>query len=287
MNNGFNNIVGLLRSGGIRMIFTRIKQIVLRTGGILLLGSILFLFEQIPFDGILYGSEPLPSISTPFHYKIPPPPPPSTKELSPTGLSDVQSLPEQQAVSTGNSSHIDPPVLEQPTFTVDHSADKVEPPQSDVRDKQNREEKSAKTATKAAPRSVAGSHLKSAPPSPKDSVNTSSSKKILEIMSDLSLPSAEMITIILMGPYPPQTQVIEGITPKIICDFPDVLMDKTIKRMIPINGKYVLQVRTGIHPPPEPKSRVVIDLVPNHDYEVEQLFYEQNNRYSMIIHEKP
>ena len=81
--------------------------------------------------------------------------------------------------------------------------------------------------------------------------------------------------------------MIEGKTPKIICDFPDVLMDKTVKRVIPINGRYVLQVRTGIHPPPESKSRVVIDLAPNHDYEVEQLFYENNNRYAMIIREKP
>ncbi len=52
-------------------------------------------------------------------------------------------------------------------------------------------------------------------------------------------------------------------------------MEKTILRTIGVNGKYVLQVRTGIHPPPEPKTRVVLDLVPNHDYEVEQLFYEK------------
>jgi hypothetical protein len=272
------------------MTFIRIRQIVLKAGGILLLGSILFLFEQIPFDVILYGSEPLPSTVAPFRYKIPPPPPPSTKELSPTGP-DVQSQPEQQAVSTENSPHVDPAVLEQPTTMVDPSADKVEPAQSDAGDKQKKEKKSAmavsKTATKTASGSIAGTHLKSEPLSPKDSVNTSSFKKILEIVSDLSSPSAEMITIFLTGQYPPQTQVIEGKTPKIICDFPDVLMDKTIKRMIPINGKYILQVRTGIHPPPEPKSRVVIDLVPDHDYEVEQLFYEKNNRYSMIIREKP
>ncbi|MFH0997852.1 MAG: hypothetical protein V1844_20490 [Pseudomonadota bacterium] len=64
-------------------------------------------------------------------------------------------------------------------------------------------------------------------------------------------------------------------------------MEKTIKRIMLINGRYVMRVRTGIHPPPEPKSRIVIDLAPDHDYEVEQLFYESNNRYSMIIREKP
>jgi len=275
------------------MTFTRIKQIILRTGGLLLLGSIFILFERIPFDGLLYGAEPLPSTPAPLRFKIPspPPPPPSTMDSSPAEPADVQSLPEQQAVSTGNSPHIDPPASEQPASTVDPSAEKVKPPQPDVGHKQKKEKKSAlaapKTATKAASRSVAGSQLKSGPPSPKTAVNISSSKKILEIETDLSSPTAEMITIILTGLYPPETQVVEGKTPKIICDFPDVLMDKTIKRVIPIGGKYILQLRTGIHPLPESKSRIVIDLAPNHDYEVEQLFYEQNNRYSMIIHEKP
>ena len=271
------------------MMFTRIKQIVLRTGGILLLGSILFQFELIPFDDNLYGSEPLPSTVVPFRYKIPPP---SPKELSPTAMTDVQSLPEQQAVSTRNSPPFDPPNLAPPTTSAaDHSVDKVELPQSGAGVKQKVEKEPAttapKTGAKATSKSGAGSRLKSEPFSQKASVIPSSSKKILEIESDLTSPSAEMITIVLTGLFPPEAQVIEGKTPKIICDFPDVLMEKTINRMIPIHGKYVLQVRTGIHPPPEPKSRVVIDLAPNHDYEVEQLFYEKNNRYSMIIREKP
>ena len=272
------------------MTFTRIKQIVLKTGGILLLGSVLFQFEQFSFDGILYGSEPLPSITTPFRYTIPPPPA-SQKELSPTEMTDVHSLPEQQAVSNINSPPFDPPIAAQPTSAADRSTDKLKPPQSGAGDKQKRETESfmavSKTGIKAASKSGTPSRLKSESLSPKASVIPSSAKKILTIESDLTSPSAEMITIVLTGFFPPEAQVIEGTTPKIICDFPDVLMDKTVKRMIPINGKYVLQVRTGIHPPPEPKTRVVIDLAPDHNYEVEQLFYEKNNRYSMIIREKP
>jgi hypothetical protein len=263
------------------MTFTRLKQIVLKAGGILMLGLIFF-----QFDGILYGSEPLPLTVAPFRYKIPPPPSPSPAETT-----DTQSQPEQQVVPTRNSPSFDSPVLSQPSSADGSSVDKVKPPQSGVGGKQRAEKEPAiadsKTGVKAASKSVPDSRLKSEPVSQKASVISGSSKKILEISSDLTSPSAEMITIVLTGLFPPETQVIEGKTPKIICDFPDVLMEKTINRMIPINGRYVLQVRTGIHPPPEPKSRVVIDLTPNHDYEVEQLFYEQNNRYSMIIREKP
>jgi hypothetical protein len=184
MNNGVK-VVLTGSGGGAIMASIRIRQIVLRTGRILLLGLVLFLVEQIPFNDILYG---------------------------------------------------------------------------------------------------AGSHLKNTAPSQKAS--SASSKKILEINSDITSPSGEIINMALTGPFPPEAQVIEGDAPRIFCDFPDVHMDKTIKRTIAVNGKYVLQVRTGIHPPPESKTRVVLDLVPNHDYEVEQLFYEKENRYSMIIREK-
>jgi hypothetical protein len=272
------------------MAFNRVKQIILRAGIVLLL-LVFFQFELAPFDGILYGAEPLTSDVAPLRYKIPSPPPP-LKESPPTEITDVQPMPEQQAVSNGNSLPVDPPVLAQPAPTVEHSVDKAPSPQSGAGDKQKgerksgagdkqkEERKSAMSATKP------GSDSKSELLSPKASVISGSSKKILDIESDIKSSTAEMITIVLTGLFPPKAQVIEGKTPKIICDFPDVLMEKTIKRIIDINGRYILQVRTGIHPPPEPKSRVVIDLAPNRNYEVEQLFYEQNSRYSMIIREK-
>jgi hypothetical protein len=130
----------------------------------------------------------------------------------------------------------------------------------------------------------AGPHSKSAPHSQKDS--NASSKKILAINSEITSSSDEIINIVMTGNFPPNAQVIEGDTPRVFCDFPDVRLENTIQRTIAVNGKYVVQIRTGIHPPPEPKSRIVLDLVPNHDYEVEQLFFEQENRYSLIIREK-
>ena len=113
-----------------------------------------------------------------------------------------------------------------------------------------------------------------------------SAKRILSITVDTASASGETVQIPLSGNFPPITQVIEGDEPRIICDFPDVRMAKTIQRTIPVNGKYILQIRTGIHPSPDAKSRVVLDLAPKHDYEVEQLFYEKDNRYTMIIREK-
>jgi len=270
------------------MTFARIKQVLLRTGEILLLGVILFRFEPVFFHGILYGADPLPSTAAPLRYKIPAISP-SPQES--TALPDTQSQPEQTAVSTSSSQSSNPPGTAQPTsVTDDQSPDKAGPPPLVAGDQQKGEKEPvsavSKTKTKTASKSMTGARLKGEPLSSKTSTVSGSSRKILKIVPDLTSPPAEMITIVLTGFFPPETQVIEGKTPKIICDFPNVLMERTIKRMIPINGKYVLQVRTGIHPQPEPKSRVVIDLVPSHDYEVEQLFYEKDNRYSMIIREK-
>jgi len=130
----------------------------------------------------------------------------------------------------------------------------------------------------------ADAHLNNTPPSLKESGVPS--KKILSINADITSPSGEVINIVMTGNFPPEAQVIEGDIPRIYCDFANVRMEKTIQRTIGVNGKYVVQIRTGIHPPPEPKTRVVLDLVPNHDYEVEQLFFEKENRYSIIIREK-
>jgi hypothetical protein len=111
-------------------------------------------------------------------------------------------------------------------------------------------------------------------------------RRILDIQTDNSSADSESIQIVLTGFFPPETRVIEGETPKIICDFPNVRMDRHIQRDIAVNGKFIQQIRTGIHPPPESKSRIVIDLAPQHDYEVEQLYYQKDNIYSMVIREK-
>jgi hypothetical protein len=131
---------------------------------------------------------------------------------------------------------------------------------------------------------AAGPRKKTAAATP-DSADASS-KRILSITVDTASASGETVHIDLSGNFPPTTQVIEGDEPRIICDFQDVRMVKTIQRAISVNGKFILQIRTGIHPPPDAKSRIVLDLVPKHDYEVEQLFYEKDNRYTMIIREK-
>ncbi len=54
MNN--RDQVAISESGGTFMAFSRIKQIVLITGRVLLLGLTLLLVVQIPFNDILYGA---------------------------------------------------------------------------------------------------------------------------------------------------------------------------------------------------------------------------------------
>ena len=111
-------------------------------------------------------------------------------------------------------------------------------------------------------------------------------RKILDIQTHDSSKDSESIQIVLSGFFPPETQVIEGEAPKIICDFPNVWLERNIRRVIPVNGKFVQQIRTGVHSPPKSRSRIVIDLAPQHNYEVEQVYYQKDNIYSMVIREK-
>lgn len=100
-------------------------------------------------------------------------------------------------------------------------------------------------------------------------------------------PTGEVLNVILNGFYPPQVNAAEGSPPRIICDFPEVGLEKGIPKVLPVNGKYITQVRVGLHTQPVSKVRIVLDLVPEHNYEVEQFFYQKENLYTLLVKKRP
>ncbi len=235
----------------------------------------LCLFLSIQHDNIVIGSEKLPvkdSLPTPEvqRFKIEPP---QLLEEKPQNIkTDLQSQ------------HKEKPVAEiiHETLPVTEAVELV--PQPKVKTSERKKNISKESAQKAP---VPAAQPKNSLPGSRSPEPLIPVKKILQIHSNHSEQSEERVTIILTGFFPPQTHVIEGNEPRIICDFPDVRMEKNIQRLIDVSGRYVKRIRTGIHPSPNPKTRVVLDLVPEKDYEVEQLFYEKGNTYTLVIRPKP
>ncbi|MFZ3048075.1 MAG: AMIN domain-containing protein [Desulfatirhabdiaceae bacterium] len=122
-------------------------------------------------------------------------------------------------------------------------------------------------------------------PSTKDTSKTDTGKvkKIINIHVKTGLNQSESVMIVLTGFHPPEISTVDNGIPRIICDFHDVRLRPGINRLIEINGKFIQRIRIGIHKEPARKTRVVLDLVPSRDYEVEQLFYQKDNTYSLKI----
>lgn len=108
-----------------------------------------------------------------------------------------------------------------------------------------------------------------------------------KILSAISVhkedPAVETLNVMLNGFYPPHVSSAEGGPPRIICDFPDVRLGQGVPRTIPVNGKFITQVRIGLHTKPALKVRIVLDLMPDYNYDVEQFYYQRENQYSLMI----
>ncbi len=87
----------------------------------------------------------------------------------------------------------------------------------------------------------------------------------------------------LNGYYPPETRVLDGGHPRLVCDFLNTRISGKIPRSQEVENGYIERIRIGIHDEPKPKVRVVMDFTPGADYTVEQLFYKKENYYTLMV----
>ncbi|HUU80150.1 MAG TPA: SH3 domain-containing protein [Acidobacteriota bacterium] len=109
------------------------------------------------------------------------------------------------------------------------------------------------------------------------------SKEIKELKVDLTSESEERVIIVLNGFYPPQMFSLEGERPRIVCDFPDARLGDGIVHYIDVNGKFIQLVRVAVHRGANPKVRIVLDLLPHQNYDVQQIFLKEQCLYTIIV----
>ena len=83
---------------------------------------------------------------------------------------------------------------------------------------------------------------------------------------------------------PPIVSVIEKEKPRVLCDFMKMNMDPGVQSIIDANGKYVERIRAARHNDPK-KVRVVLDLLPDRDYDLQQVFFRNDNLFVLIVNE--
>ena len=109
---------------------------------------------------------------------------------------------------------------------------------------------------------------------------------ILEISFDDSTGRGEMVLIRVNGFYPPTVSAIENDNPRVFCDFLALGFAPEIQKEIPVNGRYVQRIFTTMQQNPE-QVRVVLELLPEHNYDLQQVFFRQENLFTLVVNELP
>ncbi len=103
-----------------------------------------------------------------------------------------------------------------------------------------------------------------------------------EVRFDSTSNRGEMVLFRLNGFYPPIVKGVEDGQPKAICDFKNTQLSSDVKNIEHPQGRFVRAIRVGQHKEPA-QIRVVIDLEPNNNYDLQQVFFREDNLFVIII----
>ncbi|WP_161629807.1 AMIN domain-containing protein [Desulfogranum japonicum] len=102
------------------------------------------------------------------------------------------------------------------------------------------------------------------------------------IIFDDATDNGEMVIFQLNGFYPPTVKGIEEEKPRAICDFKNTAIAPEVTSIEETGGKFVKSIRIGKHTDPE-LIRVVIDLKPSKNYDLQQVFFKEDNLFVIIV----
>ncbi|OQX17914.1 MAG: hypothetical protein BWK76_09160 [Desulfobulbaceae bacterium A2] len=104
------------------------------------------------------------------------------------------------------------------------------------------------------------------------------------ISFDANSSRGEMILFYLNEFYPPIVFGVEQGLPKVICDFMNTKSAPEVGSQIEAKGKHVEHIRVAQHQNPD-KLRVVIDLAPGSNYDLQQVFFKEDNIFVIIVNQ--
>jgi len=99
---------------------------------------------------------------------------------------------------------------------------------------------------------------------------------------DGTSPKGEMVLFKLNDFHPPVIHGVEEGVPRVICDFNNTQLVDLSKNLIKADGKFVKIIRITRNKKPD-RVRVVLDLEPNRSYDLQQVFFKEDNLFVIIV----
>lgn len=172
-----------------------------------------------------------------------------------------------------------PPVEELP----DTKPQKAKPAQTASVKKTKKETVPTTASTRKAPdESTVIKPLSKVGAQAKKEENGSTAPTLYSIEFDDSSHRGEIISFKLNGFYPPVVFGIEEDVPRIVCFFKDTKSGEDLKELIESNGKFIKKVKISKYHNPD-NIRVVLDLVPGKNYDLQQIFFKEENLFMVIL----
>jgi hypothetical protein len=107
---------------------------------------------------------------------------------------------------------------------------------------------------------------------------------LLDVSFEKSINESETVLFRLNHFYPPLVFGIEKGEPRVVCDFFDAEIDENIPPEIEAGGEFVDRILVTNESDPD-KVRVELVLMPNRNYDLQQLFFKEENLFVVIIKE--
>lgn len=103
-----------------------------------------------------------------------------------------------------------------------------------------------------------------------------------EVSFENTSNNGEMVLFKLNGFYPPTVSGEEDGIPRVICDFPGTRIVDEMVRDLASHGEYVNRIMVEPFSNPD-RVQVVLELVPNKNYDLQQVFFKENNLFVIIV----
>jgi SH3-like domain-containing protein len=105
-------------------------------------------------------------------------------------------------------------------------------------------------------------------------------QEIKSIQTVIFSETEEKVLFTLSGFFPPKTSTLSGDNPKVVCDFPGVQPADGVSDKTAANGKFIREIEIDVN---DSGTQISVSLSPDFDYDIEQVFYEEEKIYILIF----
>ncbi|WP_417908854.1 AMIN domain-containing protein [Candidatus Electronema sp. PJ] len=141
------------------------------------------------------------------------------------------------------------------------------------------EEKQAQTA---AVQSTPPVKEQQEPVKPRAAAPSATDTVLSSVLFEKNSNRGEMVMFRLNKFHPPVVFGLEEKKPRVVCDFQDTMAGERLPESLNADGKYVRGIRIERDEVGR-KIRVVLDLAPSNSYDLQQVFFKNDNLFVLII----